>query len=146
MEFAFLILEITPFPCWNNLQLWAFLCNNQSTVINHFDFSQSTFYMDGTCWINTTQKNDILDFDFFVHISYACTYSIYQLHKKVKATPIWFLVRWISSFKKKWEGVKFFFYFCRMDGWIRLIVGFQPLMVISPTASCWCLCTGPVLC
>ncbi len=33
----------------------------------------------------------------------------------------------------------------RMDGWIRLIVGFQPLMVISPTASCWCVCTGPVL-
>ncbi len=32
-----------------------------------------------------------------------------------------------------------------MDGWIRLIVGFQPLMVISPTASCWCVCTGPVL-
>ncbi len=26
-----------------------------------------------------------------------------------------------------------------MDGWIRLIVGFQPLMVISPTAS-WCVC------
>ncbi len=32
-----------------------------------------------------------------------------------------------------------------MDGWIRLIVGFQPLMVISPTASCWRVCTGPVL-
>ncbi len=32
-----------------------------------------------------------------------------------------------------------------MDGWIKLIVGFQPLMVISPTASCWCVCTGPVL-
>ncbi len=30
-----------------------------------------------------------------------------------------------------------------MDGWIRLIVGFQPLMVISPTASCWCVCTRP---
>ncbi len=29
-------------------------------------------------------------------------------------------------------------------GGIRLIVGFQPLMVISPTAS-WCVCTGPVL-
>ncbi len=28
-----------------------------------------------------------------------------------------------------------------MDGWIRLIVGFQSLMVISPTASCWCVCT-----
>ncbi len=28
-----------------------------------------------------------------------------------------------------------------MDGWIRHIVGFQPLMVISPTASCWCVCT-----
>ena len=27
-----------------------------------------------------------------------------------------------------------------MDGWIRLIVGFQALMVISPTASCWCVC------
>ncbi len=27
-----------------------------------------------------------------------------------------------------------------MDGWIRLIVGFQPLMVISQTASCWCVC------
>ncbi len=26
-----------------------------------------------------------------------------------------------------------------MDGWIRLIVGFQPLMVISPTASWWCV-------
>ncbi len=32
-----------------------------------------------------------------------------------------------------------------MDGWIRLIIGFQPLMVISPTASCSSLCTGPVL-
>ncbi len=28
-----------------------------------------------------------------------------------------------------------------MDGWIRLIVGFQPLMVISPTASCRCVCS-----
>ncbi len=32
-----------------------------------------------------------------------------------------------------------------MDGWIRLIVGFQSLMVISPTANCWCVCTGPIL-
>ncbi len=31
----------------------------------------------------------------------------------------------------------------RMDGQIRLIVGFQPLMVILPTAN-WCVCTRRV--
>ncbi len=46
--------------------------------------------------------------------------------------------------KRKSTEIKFeFIWYCmRKGGWIRLIVGFQPLMVISPTASWirWYIC------